>query len=325
MPERRPTHLFALLLSLLLAACGGEAPEADDGKTRLRLALNWFPEAEHGGFYAALVHGYYAEEGLEVEILGGGPEAPVIQRVATGQVDFGVTNADDVLNARAQEAPVQALMAPYQVNPRCIMVHASSGIERIDQIRDLTLAMSQRPAYSHWLRRRFPLENVNIVPYPGNVTQFLADENFAQQGYVFSEPFVARKKGGDPRALLVADIGFNPYASVLIARDADIGQKPELVGAVVRASIRGWERYLRDADSTNAHIHGLNPEMGLDILAYGTAESQALVLDATAREHGIGHMSAERWETLLGQMTEAGLIEAGALKAAEAFTTRFLP
>lgn len=325
MPERRLIHLLNLFFCMLLAACGGDPPEVEHGKTRLRLALNWFPEAEHGGFYAALVHGYYAEEGLEVEILGGGPEAPVIQRVATGQVDFGVTNADDVLNARAQEAPVRALMAPYQVNPRCIMVHASSGIERIDQIRDLTLAMSQRPAYSHWLRRRFPLENVNIVPYPGNVTQFLADDNFAQQGYVFSEPFVARKKGGDPRALLVADIGFNPYASVLIARDEDIEHKPELVGAVVRASIRGWEHFLRDADSTNAHIHGLNPEMGLDILAYGTAESQTLVLDATAREHGIGHMSAARWETLLGQMIEAGLIEEGTMKAAEAFTTHFLP
>ena len=323
--QRGRLFLLALLIPLLAACGGGDTPPPADGKTRLRLALNWFPEAEHGGFYAALVHGYYAEEGLEVEILGGGPEAPVIQRVATGQVDFGVTNADDVLNARAQEAPVQALMAPYQVNPRCIMVHAASGIERIDDIRDITLAMSQRPAYSHWLRHRFPLENVKIVPYPGNVTQFLADPNFAQQGYVFSEPFVARKKGGDPRALLVADIGFNPYASVLIARDADIAEKPDLIGAVVRASIRGWERYLSDADSTNAHIHGLNPEMGLDILAYGTAESQALVRDETARRHGIGHMSAERWETLLQQMHEAGLIEEGALEAKTAFTTRFLP
>ena len=64
---------------------------------RVRLALNWFPEAEHGGFYAALVHGYYQKQGLQVEILGGGPDAPVIQRVATGAVEFGVTNADDVL------------------------------------------------------------------------------------------------------------------------------------------------------------------------------------------------------------------------------------
>jgi NitT/TauT family transport system substrate-binding protein len=316
-----------ILLVLALAACGPSENDTPptDGTTRVRLALNWFPEAEHGGFYAALVHGYYAEHGLEVEILGGGPEAPVIQRVATGQVAFGVTNADDVLNARAQEAPVVAVMAPYQTNPRCIMVHAASGIEHIADIRGITLAMSQRPAYSHYLRHKFPLKDVTIVPYPGNVTQFLADPDFAQQGYVFSEPYVARQKGGDPKALLVADVGFNPYASVLITRDTDITTRPDVVEAMVRASIKGWEHYLRDADSTNAYIHQLNPEMGLDILAYGTAESQELVLDETAQRHGIGYMQAQRWSTLLEQMVEAGLVEAGAVQVDQAFTARFLP
>ena len=37
-----------------------------------------FPEAEHGGFYAALVRGYYREAGLDVRILPGGPETPVL-------------------------------------------------------------------------------------------------------------------------------------------------------------------------------------------------------------------------------------------------------
>lgn len=311
---------------LLLLACGqGETPPpTEGGTTRVRLALNWFPEAEHGGFYAAQIHGYYAARQIEVEILGGGPDAPVIQRVATGAVEFGVTNADDVLYARAQQAPVVALMAPYQINPRCIMVHASSGIERIEQIRNITLAMSQRPAFSHYLRWKYPLEGVNIVPYPGNVSQFLANPNFAQQGYVFSEPFVARQQGGDPRALLVSNIGFNPYASVLIATEETIGQRADLARAVVEASIQGWEHYLRDPQETNRHINSLNPEMGMDILGYGATESQPLVLDAVAVDKGLGHMSAERWSQLHQQMVEAGLIDANSAHAAGAFDAQFL-
>lgn len=320
-----PILRFLLVASLALACGRDPDPPAADGLTRVQLALNWFPEAEHGGFYAALVHGYYRQRGLDVQILGGGPEAPVIQRVATGQVTFGVSNADDVLNARAQEAPVVALMAPYQINPRCIMVHAASGIARIEDLRDMTLAMSQRPAFSHYLRQVFPLEGIKIVPYPGNVTQFLSDPDFAQQGYIFSEPFVARKQGGDPRALLVADIGFNPYASVLIARQEDIAQRPAVVEAMVHASVEGWQHYLDDPQQTNAHIHGLNPEMGLDILAYGATESRPLVLDKTAQSHGLGHMSTARWQTLLEQMATAGLIPAGTLDAESAFDTRFLP
>lgn len=313
---------YSLLIAFsALIACATEPEPVPE----VQLALNWFPEAEHGGFYAAAVHGYYEESGVAVDILGGGPDAPVIQRVATGAVAFGITNADDVLYARAQQIPVVALMAPYQINPRCIMVHASSGIDSIAAIANLTLAMSNRPAFSHYLRWKYPFEGVQIVPYPGNVTQFLADENFAQQGYIFSEPYVAKTKGGDPKALLVADIGFNPYASVLITTAERIAAEPELVGAVVRASVRGWEHYLEDPEATNRHINSLNPEMGLDILAYGAEESAALVLDPVAREHGLGSMTLQRWQELLDQMVEAELIAADAVVVADAFTTRFLP
>ena len=318
-------RLCYLFCALFLFACGQSEtpPPTEGGKMRVRLALNWFPEAEHGGFYAAHIHGYYAARNLEVEILGGGPDAPVIQRVSTGAVEFGVTNADDVLYARAQQAPVVALMAPYQINPRCIMVHESSGIERIDQISNITLAMSQRPAFSHYLRWKYPLEGVNIVPYPGNVSQFLANTNFAQQGYVFSEPFVARQQGGNPRALLVSDIGFNPYASVIIATEETIAQRTDIVRAVVEASIEGWEHYLRDGQKTNQYINSLNPEMGIDILAYGVEESVALVLDPVASEKGLGHMSSARWNELHKQMVEAGLIKAeGGVEGA--FDTQFL-
>jgi NitT/TauT family transport system substrate-binding protein len=318
-------RLVVLAVALLtgVGGCGRHAtPEAD---RPVRLALNWFPEAEHGGFYAAQVHGLYAADGVRVEILGGGPDAPVIQRVATGDATFGVTNADDVLLARVQGAPVVALLASYQVNPRCIMVHAASGIDSIAELRDLTLAMSQRPAFSHYLRHRFPLPGVTIVPYPGNVTQFLADPAYAQQGYVFSEPYVARAQGSDPRALLVAQVGFNPYAGVLIATEETVRQRAPMVGAVVRASVRGWQHYLEDPAATNAEIHRLNPEMALDVLSFGARESRPLVLDAVAQEHGVGYMTAERWQTLLSQMVESELIAPGAVEAAPAFTTALLP
>ncbi len=316
-----------ILLALITALSCGKAELDTQSKTeskRVRLALNWFPEAEHGGFYAAQIHGYYSAKNIEVEILGGGPDAPVIQRVATGGVEFGVTNADDVLYARAQQAPVVAVMAPYQINPRCIMVHADSGIEHIDQIENITLAMSQRPAFSHYLRWKYPLKGVNIVPYPGNVSQFLANPNFAQQAYIFSEPFVAKAKGGNPRSLLVADIGFNPYASVLIVTQSTLQEQPDVVRAVVQASIQGWKHYLEDPGETNKHINSLNPEMGVKILAYGAKASQSLVLDGVAKEKGLGYMSTERWNDLHDQMQNASLIKSDRNNVSSAFDTQFL-
>ncbi len=316
--------LWSLVFVIQMGCGEKETKIAESGVVHAKMALNWFPEAEHGGFYAAAVHDLYRKAGTEVEILGGGPEAPVIQLVATGAVEFGVTNADDVLNARSQQASVVAVMAPYQINPRCIMVHSSSGIERVEEIGNVTLALSQRPAFSHYLKKKYPFPGVKLVPYPGNVTQFLLNPNFAQQAYLFSEPFVARKQGADPRALLVSDTGFNPYASVLIVTEETIAQRPELLQAVVSATVEGWQLYLDNPKKTNEHIHRLNPEMDLDILAYGARESKPLVLDGVAQRHGIGHMSTDRWQTLLEQMIESGLIAPGALEASKAFSTRFL-
>ena len=83
----------------------------------------------------------------------------------------------------------------------------------------MTIAMSSSNAFSHYLRYKLPLTGVKIVPYSGNVAQFLLDKNYAQQGYVFSEPFVARKEGGDPRVLMLSDLGFNPYTSLLFTHE----------------------------------------------------------------------------------------------------------
>ena len=69
---------------------------------------------------------------------------------------------------------------------------------------------------------------------------------------MFSEPFVARQQGGDPRALLASDIGFNPICcSVVIATEETIAQRADIVRALVEASIEGWEHYLRDGQETN--------------------------------------------------------------------------
>ncbi|MDE0735731.1 MAG: ABC transporter substrate-binding protein, partial [Pirellulaceae bacterium] len=84
-------HLLSILLLVVgLVGCGSSPePFPSSGElTKVTLALNWFPEAEHGGYYAALVNGYFKEEGLDVEIQPGGPGVPIIQNVATKRVMF---------------------------------------------------------------------------------------------------------------------------------------------------------------------------------------------------------------------------------------------
>jgi len=321
-------RLFAFVTVLAsLAGCGspdsGSAVGSD--KTEVTLALNWYPEAEHGGYYAALKHGFYDEAGLDVTIVPGGPGAPVIQEVATGKATFGVATADRALLGRAQGADVVAVMAPLQNSPRCIIVHEASGIAGFEQLENLTLAISTAGPWALFLQKQLPLKNVDVVPYPGNVAEFLINDKYAQQGYVFSEPFVAEKAGGDPRCLMVSDLGFNPYTSILIVQGDTIRSDPEVVEKMVQASIRGWQKYLTEPEETNAYIHEQNPEMDLDILAYGARAMKPLCITDTTPLEQLGTMTADRWQTLAEQMVEVEVIESGAVDPGEAFTTQFLP
>src|SRR5208282_2679259 len=127
--------------------------------------------------------------------------ATVLQRVASRRVEFGVENADRVLLALAQEADCVAILAPLQKSPRAVMVHASAKFRRIEDLADVTLAVNSGSAWVQYLKKKVPLRNVRFVPYSGNVAPFLVDENYAQQAYVFSEPYVAQEKGAAVRCL----------------------------------------------------------------------------------------------------------------------------
>lgn len=324
----RAMYLVLFLVGLIAqSGCGdGSAPSGDGGEPLqpVTLMLNWFPEAEHGGFYTALINGYYRDEGIEMTIQSGGVDVPVIQRVATGQVQFGVANADPVIFGRNEGARVVGLMAPMQVSPRCILVHEESGFESLADLRDVTLAISPRLAFSTYMRANFPLTDVQIVPYSGSVASFVRDPDYAQQGYNISEPFVARQQGANPRVLMLADEGWNPYTSILITRDRFLEENADIARAVVRASLRGWISYMEDPYTTNEYIHSLNPQMTPDILEFGWREMESMVYTEETGRDRLGLMTTERWDRLIDAMEELGLLRPGAVTAAECFDARFL-
>jgi NitT/TauT family transport system substrate-binding protein len=308
----------------LAGATAADAAGPAAKRDKVSILLNWFPEAEHGGFYAALVSGEYEKAGLDVTIIPGGVDVPVTPRVAGGQADFGVANADQVAFARDAGANVVALIAPLQVSPRCMMVHASQGFRSLADLNDMTLAISPKDAFAEFMRQRFPLKNVKIVPYPGSVAPFLNDPRFGQQAYNISEPFVAKQAGGDPQVLMLADAGYNPYTSCLVTRDEMVKQNPDLVRRVVQATQRGWELYLRDPAAANAKIRELNPEMSAEILKFGVDEMQGMAWLDPAKKTGVGEMTLERWRAIVDTMVQLKLVTAERVKPEACFTREFL-
>ncbi|MBM4392557.1 MAG: ABC transporter substrate-binding protein, partial [Deltaproteobacteria bacterium] len=113
------------MLALLLACTADPepAPEAAKPPPRaVQVALNWYPEPEFGGYYAALKSGAYRKAGLEVKIVPGGPGVPVLEMLAASKIDVAISGADDLLLRRAKGLDAVAVFAGLQDSPVGLLV-----------------------------------------------------------------------------------------------------------------------------------------------------------------------------------------------------------
>lgn len=312
-------QIFLGILLLMLAACsGGQDTPDGNGRTRLGLQLNWAPEPEFGGYYAARELGAYRDENLAVDIRPGGPGVPVVQMVAAGQVEFGITSADSLLVARERGADLVAFFALYQTFPEGIMVHAERGLASIAEVfAGGTLAMEPGTPYYRMLERHYGLGKVRAVPYSNNLGPFLHDPQFAQQCFITAEPIAARRAGAHPQVFPISDIGYNPYAGVVFARRQFLDTHPERVAALIRAARQGWQAYLDDPGPANRIMQALNPTMDPETFAAAAAIQKPLIQPEGQTPATLGRMSLERWQQLAAQLRELGLI--GQVDPAAAF------
>jgi NitT/TauT family transport system substrate-binding protein len=285
----------------LLANCG-KSP----GK--IRLALNWKPDPQFGGFYAAP----YQAHGLDVDILPGGAGTPTIQMVGAGSAEFGVVSADELVVARSQGNDVVALFAVFQNNPQGIMVHAS---RKLASLADLfkaggTVALQRGLPYARLLEKKYGFDKVKIVPSPGgDISAFLADKNFAQQCFIMSEPLTAKHQGADVQVFPVSDAGYKPYTTVLTTSGDFLRKDPDRAKTVVAAVREGWHAYLDDPKPTNQRMNQLNPSMAPEVFAEVAEAQKPFIETDETRHNGLGNMTKDRWETLIAQLKDLGDIQ----------------
>jgi NitT/TauT family transport system substrate-binding protein len=312
---------LGLLVSLLCVLIGCDRGDSTHSRTAapttaatgstatpVKLTLDWKPEPEFGGFYAAREGKAFQRHGLDVDLRSAGEGAPTWQLVATGKTDFATTAADQVLIARASDADVVALFAVYQTAPQGVMTHAARGFNSLADVFAApgTLAAENNTWLKFCMRKYAPVK-VTVSGYGGGVAAFLAKSDYSQQCFVTSEPIVAKRQGATPETFLIADSGYNPYTTVLVTSGKTLKEKPGLVKAMAEACREGWRAYLTDPAPTNAVMGTLNKDMDVEAFAEG-AKAQAPLIEPPAGQ-ALGAMTKERWETLAGQLVELKVID----------------
>jgi NitT/TauT family transport system substrate-binding protein len=319
MTRTAPTTAIAVLVA-------GAAGAQD--LTPVSFGTNWVAQAEHGGFYQAVADGTYAECGLDVTIVPGGPQVNNRALMAAGRIDYYM--GGDLLlafDAVAQGIPSVAVAAMFQKHPTVILAHPGAA-ETWEDLKDLTLLISDSgfASYYQWMIAEHGFTVEQRRPYTFNPAPFVADEGTGMQGYLTSEPYAVEEASGIvPDVFLIADHGYSSYSTTIETMRETIQERPEEVQCFVDASIRGWYGYLYgDASAADALILEANPDMSQDKIDFAREmmRREGIVDSGEARELGIGAMTEETVRGFFELMVEAGVVD-GSIDHTRAFTTEF--
>ncbi len=299
----------SLLLAFLLIGCGKKTT-TEDGLFKITLQTDWYAQPEHGGFYQAMAKGFYEEEGLDVTILPGGPNAMTTEKVAQGRAQFAIGRSDDVVIHTSRGVPLLIAGALMQKDPQAILFHRESGIQSFEDLDGKTVMASPGAAYIEIIERKFDIE-IKITPLDYGMARFIADPAFIQQCFITNEPYYVQREGANPGTLLIADSGFSPYRVFYTTREF-AEKNPDVVRAFTRASIRGWFDYLYgDPEPANAIIAQRNPQMDPDFMSYARNSMirNQLVTGDASQGQAIGKIEPDRLATQVRQLLDIGMIE----------------
>ncbi len=318
----RSLRMLAALAALAATAMPAFAVD------KVTFGTNWVAQAEHGGFYQAVADGTYAKYGLDVTIVPGGPQANNRLLLPVGKIDFYMgANMLQAFSSVVEGIPTIIVAALFQKDPQVFIAHPD--VTAFEQLKQKTLFVSKEglASYFQWLVADYGFSENQVKPYTFNAAPFLVDKNSAMQGYVTSEPYSVEQQGGfKPTLFLLADYGFDTYATTIETRSELVKQNPDLVQRFVDASIIGWYNYLYgDNTKANALIKQDNPEMTDAMIAFSVAKMKeyGIVDSGDTKTLGVGAMTDARVKSFYDKMVEAKVVKPG-IDYAKSYTTQFV-
>ncbi len=322
-----------LALATLLAACDSEeptpAPTPTPAPEQVSLALDWFPNSNHAGFYAALERGYYADEGLEVDIYVPANPEDVLKTVGAGRDDFGVSYQAEVLLARGEGVPVKSVAAMVQHPLNSIMTLTASGIERPGQLAGKKVGVTGIPFEEALFQAMLEYEGLTIddvtvvnVGYDLGPSLIGGKVDAIVGAYWTHESILLEMQGYPITIMRMEEWGVPDfYELVLVASEDMIANHPDTVRRFVRATARGYADAIADPQAAVDILVEANPETDKALETEGIGLLAPLWEEGSA---GFGGQTAERWESLAQWMKDSGLL-AEDVDARAAFTSEFQP
>jgi ABC-type nitrate/sulfonate/bicarbonate transport system substrate-binding protein len=336
-PRNRRTIAALLAGVVALGACGGDdggtttGAGADGDLREVTLMLNWTPNTHHSGIYVALDQGLYRDAGLDVTIVE--PAATgADQAVGTGRAQFGISQAESLLPARAAGIPVVSVATLLPYNDSSLMSLTAEGIERPRDLEGKTYGGFGGALETELISTLVECDGgdpdlvefveVGNIDYLTGLQQDRFDFVWVFEGW---DVLRAREVEGEDVSSITfidhEDCVPDWYTPVVITSEDLLDDDPELVQAFLDATTEGYRIAIDDPAAAAEALLAGAPELDADLVA-ASAEYHAPRYAADAGAWGVQERST--WERFEAFIRQAGLVEEE-VDVDEAFTNDALP
>jgi len=317
----------ALLASLALSGCGRAATGS---LTPVTFMLDWVPNTNHTGIFVAQSRGYFAEAGLQVEIIQPG-EVYAEQAVAGGAADFGISFQEQVTLARADGNPLVSIAAILQHNTSGFASRAELGADSPADWAGMRYGSFGSPFEEPTLRVLMAcdggdFDRLEIVETGFADPLSLLAEDQTDLAWIFYgwQGIQAELLGIDLNIVMLQDwLDCIPdyYTPVLIASETTIGERPQVVRAFLQAVSRGYQDAIQDPAAAAAILLETAPELD----GQQVEISQAWISPRyQAEAQRWGEQDLAVWQNYADWMVSHGILSEP-IDASAAFTNEFLP
>ena len=266
---------------------------------KVSMQLGWLASNGILGEVVAMEKGFYAEEGIELEITPGGPGVDGVASVAAGRANIGqLSSSPSLMLARSAGIPVKAIAAGYQKHPFTYFSLEGDPIREPQDMVGKTIATQPTAfilARALLAKNGISEDDVNLVNMGSDMNQLLTGQASAVTGWLTNTN--ALSIIGEERVdMMLWDTGIQLYANVYYSTDEVLGEHSDVVAAYLRGSARGWGEAHADPEAAVDMLVKTYPNLDRDSELQAVGPVLGFSFNETTGENGWGAMNRENWE-----------------------------
>ena len=267
-------------------------------ETQAALQLSWLHSVQFAGSYIARDRGYWADQGLDVALYPGGPNAPVEPPVVAGTALVGISAADYTAAAVEQGAPFRIVAVAMQKNPFAIASLPDNPVNAPADLmgKRIGMALANMPVLEALCRiNDVDIDRIEVVPTQYDAAPLVAGQVDCLLCWATDLPVAMAVRGIESVTMLMADHGYSVHSQTYIATDDSIADRRADIVGLLRGEVMGWRDYRADTDAAAALTVAMFPDAGLDaaIQAEQAARQVPLMFSDLTEEHGFGWFTEE--------------------------------